>query len=94
MLPGYKTPNSQQPTHCTGGNNPCYLGRVGDQGALHPEYILIPHFRYSIGDVVGVTKIGNIVLREGLEPTSLVFRASVLPVHLHYAYQSMQLLVS
>ena len=31
--------------------------------------------------VVGVMKIGNIVPRVGLEPTSLAFQASVLPLH-------------
>ena len=31
--------------------------------------------------VMGVTKTGNIVLREGLEPTSLAFQAIVLPLH-------------
>ena len=30
--------------------------------------------------IVGVTKMGNIVPRVGLEPTSLPFRASVLPL--------------
>ena len=31
--------------------------------------------------VVGVMKMGNTVLRVGLEARSLVFRASVLPLH-------------
>ena len=31
--------------------------------------------------VVGVTKMGNIVSRVGLEPTSLVFQVSVLALH-------------
>ena len=31
--------------------------------------------------VVGVMKRGNIVPRVGIEPTSLAFRASVLPLH-------------
>ena len=30
---------------------------------------------------MGVMKIGNIVPRAGFEPTSLAFRASVLPLH-------------
>ena len=30
---------------------------------------------------MGVTKMGNIVHRMGIEPTSLAFRASVLPLH-------------
>ena len=30
---------------------------------------------------VGVMKMGNIVPRAGLEPTSLVFQASVPPLH-------------
>ena len=30
---------------------------------------------------MGVTKIGNIVSRMGLVPTSLAFRGSVLPLH-------------
>ena len=34
--------------------------------------------------VMGVTKMGNIVPKVGLEPTSLAFRASVLPL-LHIA---------
>ena len=33
------------------------------------------------GYVVRVTKMGNIVSRVGIEPTSLVFQASVLPLH-------------
>ena len=31
--------------------------------------------------VVSVTKIGNILSRAGLEPTSLAFQANVLPLH-------------
>ena len=31
--------------------------------------------------VVGVTKMGNIVPRAGIEPASRTFRASVLPLH-------------
>ena len=31
--------------------------------------------------IVGVMKMGNTAPREGLEPTSLAFRASVLPLH-------------
>ena len=31
--------------------------------------------------VTGVMKTGNIVSRAGFEPTSLAFRASVLPLH-------------
>ena len=31
--------------------------------------------------VMGVMKMGNTVPRAGLEPTSLTFRASVLPLH-------------
>ena len=31
--------------------------------------------------VMGVTKMGNIVPRAGLKPTSLAFWASVLPLH-------------
>ena len=31
--------------------------------------------------VMGVMKMGNIVPRAGLEPTSLAFQASVLPLH-------------
>ena len=30
---------------------------------------------------MGVTKMGNTVPRAGLEPTSLAFQASVLPLH-------------
>ena len=40
------------------------------------------HFqRISHIYVVGVMKMGNIVPRVGLEPTSVAFRASVLPLH-------------
>ena len=39
---------------------------------LVPLYIVI---------VIGVTKMRNSVIRAGLKPTSLVFRASVLPLH-------------
>ena len=31
--------------------------------------------------VMGVRKMGNIVLRAGIKPTSLAFRASLLPLH-------------
>ena len=31
--------------------------------------------------VMGVTKTGNAVPRAGFEPTSLAFRASVIPLH-------------
>ena len=31
--------------------------------------------------VAGVTKMGNSVTRVGIEPTSLAFRASALPLH-------------
>ena len=45
--------------------------------------VLCPHsafFKYAI--VVGVMKMGNIVPRAGLEPTSLAFRASVQLLHI------------
>ena len=35
--------------------------------------------------IMGVMKMGNIVHRAGIEPTSLAFRASVLPLH-HVGY--------
>ena len=55
--------------------------------------------------VVGKMKVGNIVPRAGLEPASLAFQVSVLPLHLvgslmsllkcyAHAYLSMQLLAS
>ena len=46
--------------------------------------------------VVGVMKIGNSVSRVGLEPPTLAFQASVLPLHHYYthAHLSMQLLAS
>ena len=58
---------------------------------------------YFMNNVVGVMKIGNIVPRGGILPTSLAFRASVLPLHeVHslmarlctHAYLSVQLLAS
>ena len=47
---------------------------------------------------MGVIKMRNIVPRAGIEPTSLPFWASVLPLHHvgchHYTHASMQLLAS
>ena len=42
--------------------------------------------------VMVVTKMGNTVPRVGLEPTSLAFRASVLPLHLHHVVSLTSLL--
>ena len=59
--------------------------------------------QYHCNDIVmGVMKMGITVPREGLEPTSLAFRASVLPlphvcfpdVITPHAYLSIQLLAS
>ena len=48
-------------------------------------HIHTAHSLYKIMDmatsVVGVMKVGHILPRAGLEPTSLAFQASVLPLH-------------
>ena len=66
---------------------------------LKTPYIKTCESEAGFAYVIGVMKMGPIVPKVGLEPTSLAFLASVLPLHhvgslMYHAYLSMQLLAS
>ena len=65
-------------THACQQGNICTLYSLSKQGQFQCT-ISTKHAQQAT--VVGVMKIGNIVPRAGLEPTSLAFWASVLPLH-------------
>ena len=60
---------------------PILVCRNQHLGALLTPGNIIYLARFIYTYVVGVTKMGNIVPRVGIEPTSLAFRVSVLPLH-------------
>ena len=55
-----------------------YIYTGQGQQPYSPQHVQDPGHSTSI---MGVTKMGNIVPRVGIEPTSLAFQASVLPFH-------------
>ena len=71
----------QYPLFIQSDNLPCCSCRVlcepSSTGMLQIDY---PELLVSIY-VMGVTKMGNTVLRVGPEPKSLAFQANVLPLH-------------
>ena len=73
------------PWQWTNQSLPCHIGSKlipdGHPNMKFWSFYLIYSLLIYIYFVVGVTKMGTTMPRTGIEPTSLPFRASVVPLH-------------